>query len=155
MKLHHIVSGAIALAAAVGAQALPMVTSNLGTDPVNAPVMGFAAFSSATSTYNFNLSSLGSFSGSLFGYGALNLGSVLVDSTPTVLTSAGSFSVAGLSAGAHTFTINFSSPLVGGFGGYVTATPVPEPAALLMGLSGVAVAAGVAVSRRRRVVRSA
>ena len=148
MNVRHLTLSLLAAAAVGSAQAaLPMVGPNLGTNPSSAPVAGFAMFGSATSTYNFNLTSLSSLTGSLFGFGTVSLDSILVDSTPTLLTG-GTFSVAGLGAGAHTLTFNFSSPTMGGFAGTVSATPVPEAGSVAMALAGAAVA-GVAIRRRK------
>lgn len=154
MNVRHLALSVLATAAMGTAHAapLPPVSSYLGTDPVAAPVAGFAAFSSApgsaTSTYNFNLTNVSTLSGSLYGIGAISMDSILIGSTPVLLTSGGTFSLAGLAAGAHTLVFKYSTPSIGGFGGTVTATPVPEAGSLLMALGGVGVVA-LAVRRRK------
>ncbi len=149
MKFRHIALSALA-AASIGSAhaALPSVTPNLGLDPVAAPVAGFAMFGSGITSYSFTLSTLSSLSGSLFGFGTISLNSILVDSTPTLLGSGGTFNVSGLSAGAHTLTFNYSSPTIGGFAGTVSTSPVPEAGAIAMALVGAGVV-GFAARRRK------
>jgi hypothetical protein len=151
MKFRHITAGVlVAMSLGSAHAALPIVSSSLGTNPNAAHVAGFAMFGSASSVYSFNLSSLSTLNGSLFGFGNINVDSILVDSTSVSLGSGGTFSFAGLSAGAHTLTFNYSTPTIGGFGGSVTsvATPVPEIGSLAMAFVGVGVV-GAAVRRRR------
>jgi hypothetical protein len=149
MNIRHIALSVLATAAMGSAHAapLPPVSTNLGTDPVNAPVVGFAVYSTSTTTYNFNLSNVSTLTGSLFGFGAISIDSIMVGATPVTLTSGGTFSLAGLAAGAHSLVFTASSPSIAGFAGTVTATPVPEAGALLMALGGAGV---VAFAARRR-----
>ncbi|MEY4429973.1 MAG: hypothetical protein RLZZ182_2662 [Pseudomonadota bacterium] len=149
MKIRYLTLSLLAALSMGSAQAaVPSVGPNLGTDPLAAPVAGFVMFGSTVSSYTFNLSSLSSLSGSLFGFGTVSFSSILVDSTPVVL-SGGTFNVAGLGQGVHTLTFNYNSPSMGGFGGTVssTVTPVPEAGSVAMALAGAAL---VAVASRRR-----
>lgn len=149
MNIRHLALSVLATAAMGTAHAapLPSLSTNLGTDPTAAPVLGFALYSGASTTYTFNLSNVGTLTGSLFGIGNISMDSISVGATPVTLTSAGTFSVSGLAAGAHSLVFNYSSSSIGGFAGTVTATPVPEAGSLLMALGGVGV---VAFAARRR-----
>jgi PEP-CTERM motif len=149
MNIRHLALSMLATAAMGSAHAasLPPVSTNLGTDPTAAPVVGFAVFNSGNATYNFNLSNVGTLTGALFGIGNISIDSILLGATPVALTSGGTFSVSGLAAGSHALTFNYSSTSIGGFVGSVTATPVPEAGSLLMALGGAGV---VAFAARRR-----
>ncbi len=154
MKARHF--AAVALASAVAsAHALPALTSNLGTNPSNAPVMGVVFSGTATTNYYFDLTQQSKIIGSLVGLGATMNSITLSGGTlaAPVLASApdsGSFSFLGLGVGTYTLAFNFSSPSFGAFSGGVSAvaTPVPEAQTFGLAFAGLAIA-GLVVSRRR------
>jgi hypothetical protein len=154
MKARHFAAVALA-SVVVSAHALPALTSNLGTNPSNAPVLGVVFSGTATTNYYFDLTQQSKIIGSLVGLGA-TMNSITLSggtlSTP-VLASApdsGSFSFLGLGIGSYTLAFNFSAPSFGAFSGGVSAVPaaVPEPEVYGLALAGVAL---VCARRQRRI----
>lgn len=145
MQLRHSILAA-ALAAGLGsAHALPALSLNLGADPNNALVAGFAIGGSATTTYNFSLSTASDLSGALLGVGPITMSSIvlsggsLLSPSSYALPDSGSFLFTGLGLGSYSLAFSYNTSLVGGFVGTVSATPVPEPQSLALALAGIGV----------------
>ncbi len=149
MKLRHL-AAAVLVAAAGAAQALPVYSTNLGTDPSSALIVGGAIAGTSTSNYTLSLSAPGTFAGVLNSLGDITITSITLGSMTAAAPNSGTFSFSGLSAGNYTLSISSASSSFGAFVGTGSVTPVPEAGVVSMALAGVGMAAFVA--RRRRVL---
>ncbi|MDT7835944.1 FxDxF family PEP-CTERM protein [Aquabacterium sp. OR-4] len=148
MKLKSIVAAATLVLAGTSSFA---ATMPLGTLTEDASLIGGSGTGLFTLNYSFSLASLSDVLGGISSF-TPNVSTAATISDGSVTWTDGNaadgFSFAGLAAGSYTLTISAFSAVKAPIGGYISASPVPEPETYAMMLAGLG-AVGFLASRRR------